>query len=241
MRTIFITMVGVVIIGVIIAKIYYHNINAAEDPRVIKAKHLYEKYNVLVEKNDYQGVFQILDSIAGIYSQFPDYQESFEMGVVLNDVGAAWLNTALFKAQEAEKQSLMDSAKQYCEKAAIIYNNWISEFEKLSKKDISNLVNTYYNANDTCFKDKNLERIKKKRIEDIIAAQKETPRRLSVAYSNLGIICRHNMNYDKAMEYYKKALALWKDNYSAKNNINILLGRDLEERSAFDKLFPKEK
>ncbi|RKX20064.1 MAG: hypothetical protein DRP35_06665 [Candidatus Zixiibacteriota bacterium] len=234
-------MTGIIITGIVIAKIYYGNINASEDPRVINAKHLYEKYNVLVEKNDYQGVPKILDSIAGIYSQFPDYRESFEIGVIYNNIGAACLNVALYKAKDDEKQLFLDSAEKYCKKAVFIYTNWISSFEDLSEENISSLVNTYYNKDDTCFIDKNIERIKKKRVKDILSSQKETPRRLSVAYSNLGIICRQNMDYDKAMDFYKKALALWDDNYSARNNINILLGRDLEERSALEKLFPKEK
>jgi len=235
-------MIVLAIIGVIIAKIYYGNINASEDPRVIEAKQLYKKYNVYTENNNYEGVFQLLDSIKDIYSQFPDYQNSFEIGVVYNNIGATWLNSALFKAEDSLKQSFLDSAKIYCEQSANIYENWLSEFKDISEEDISKKVNSYYKEVDNnFFENKNIEKIKKKRVKDILDAQIETERRLSVAYTNLGIISRHNMFYDEAINYYKKALELWEDNLTAKNNINILLGRELEERSTIDKLFPKEK
>ncbi len=235
-------MTVLVIIGVIIAKIYYGNLDKSEDPRVIEAKLLYKKYNVYAENNNYEGVFQLLDSIKNIYSQFPDYKNSFEIGVVYNNIGATWLNSALFKAEDSLKQSFLDSAKTYCEQSASIYINWLSEFKDISEEEINKKVNSYYEKADAkYFKDKNLDKIKSKRLKDIQNAQIETERRLSVVYTNLGIISRHYMFYDDAINYYKKALALWEDNLTAKNNINILLGRELEERSTIDKLFPKEK
>ena len=49
-------MTILVLIGILIAEKYYGNINASEDPKVINTKHLYKKYNVFVENNDYKGL-----------------------------------------------------------------------------------------------------------------------------------------------------------------------------------------
>ena len=125
-KTVILIMTVLVLTGIVIAKIYYGNIDASEDPRVIKAKHLYKKYNLYVENNDCEGVFLLLDSIKDIYAQFPDYKKSFETGVVCNNIGATWLNAALFKADDTEKQSFLDSAKFYCQQSVLIYKNWLS-------------------------------------------------------------------------------------------------------------------
>jgi len=235
-------MTVLVIVGVVIAKIYYGNVNASEDPRVIEAKQLYKKYNVYTENNDYKAVFQLLDSIKDIYSNYYDYQNSFEVGVIYNNIGATWLSSALFESGDSLKMPFLDSAKKNIEKSIIIYESWLAEFNGISEKDIYEKVNSYYNVIDEyIFENKDIEKIKKKRLYDILDARIETKRRLSVAYTNLGIISRHNMLFDEAIYYYKKALTLWEDNLTAKNNINVLLGRDREERSTIDKLFPKEK
>ncbi len=69
----------------------------------------------------------------------------------------------------------------------------------------------------------------------------ETSRQLSVTYTNRGAICRHSDDYQNAMLNNKIVLELWPDNLTAKNYINILLGRPLEERSTLDKLFPADR
>jgi tetratricopeptide (TPR) repeat protein len=80
-----------------------------------------------------------------------------------------------------------------------------------------------------------------KRVEEIIVAQHETKRRLSVSYTNLGIIHRHRGEFEEASEYYQKAFTLWEDNLTARNNLNILLGRPVEKRNFLEKLFPPDK
>ena len=70
---------------------------------------------------------------------------------------------------------------------------------------------------------------------------KETPRRLSVSYTNLGIMYRFREDYENAALSYKKAMDLWEDNLSAENNLNILLGRPLKKRSLLRKIFPEPK
>ncbi|MBN1251487.1 MAG: tetratricopeptide repeat protein [Bacteroidales bacterium] len=240
--TVIIIMTVIVSIGIIIAYLYYDSINKAEDPRIIEAKYQYKKYNVFVQKNDYKSVFATLDTIENIYSQFADYQRSYEIGVVYNNKSAVWLTSALIKASnEQENQSDLDSAKKYSEKSIIIYDNWIKEFGYLSKENILKKVKDYYIINHISFENNEIDKIIEKRVDDILTAQTETIKRLSVAYTNLGIIQRHNSEYDNAIASYKKALELWVGNRNAKNNVNILLGRPIEEATMIEKLFPEEK
>lgn len=234
-------MTVLILAGVGIAKIYYGNLNASEDPRVVKAKHLYKKYNTYAENNDFEAVFALLDSILNIYSKFPDYKKSYETGVVYNNIGATFLSSFLFNSSDSASNNLLDSANYYCLRSVDIYKYWMDKFESKNENEIKGIVETYYIGNDDFFNDKNIDKIKRKRVKDIQEAQKETPRRLSVTYTNLGIIARHKMLYNEAVDYYRKALKLWEDNLTAKNNLNILLGREKEERSTIEKLFPKKK
>ncbi|MEN8120804.1 MAG: hypothetical protein ABFS35_10680 [Bacteroidota bacterium] len=240
--TVILIMTVIVSIGITIANSYYGDINNAEDPRVIEAKYQYKAYNEFVAKNDYKSVFATLDTIENIYLQFPDYQNSYETGVVYNNKAAVWLSSALRKSSdEQENQSELDSAKKYIDKSIIVYENWLKDFENLSKEDILIKVKSYYeNLNKTILK-KDIDKVIEKRVDDILTAQKETIKRLSVSYTNRGIIQRHKSEYDNAMISYKKALELWEGNRNAKNNINILLGRPIEEATVIEKLFPEEK
>jgi len=240
-RLIFI-MIGIVVIGITIANSYYGAINDAEDSRVFEAKRQYKTYNNFVKQNDYKSVFATLDTIENIYLQFDDYKNSYELGVVYNNKSAVWLSLALKKASNNKnKQVELDSAKKYSEKSIIIYQNWLSEFENLSKEDILVKIKKYYIKDNNVFDNKNLDNIIKKRVDDIMLAKNETKKRLSVSYTNHGIIQRHNNDYDNAMASYKQALKLWKANRNAKNNINVLLGRPIEEATTIEKLFPEDR
>ncbi len=235
-------MTVIVLIGISVAYFYYGNINDAEDPRVIEAKYQYKAYNTFVIKNDFKSVFATLDTIENIYLQFPDYQNSYEMGVVYNNKAAVWLTSALKKSSEGKNDnSELDSAYKYSEKSIHIYNSWFNEFGNLSKKDVLTKVKVYYQSSTTTSENSKKNKIIEKRVGDILIAQKETPKRLSVAYTNLGIIQRHKLEYENAITSYKKALDLWEGNRNAKNNINILLGRPVEETSVIEKLFPEDR
>jgi hypothetical protein len=87
----------------------------------------------------------------------------------------------------------------------------------------------------------NLDAIIKNRVREIQTAQVETKRRLSVSYTNLGIIRRHENNPEEAYGYYTKALDMWSENLAAKNNINILFGRPVERQSFMRKMFPPDR
>ena len=159
-----------------------------------------------------------------------------------NNRASIWLSKALLKISEEKKaNNELDSAFSYSEKSILIYKSWLSEYEKLSKEQIRSKLKGVYNKNNASFKNFDVEKIKIKRIDDIILAQKETLKRLSVAYTNIGIAQRHKLEFDDAIASYKKALKLWKGNLNAKNSINILLGRPIEDLTIFEKLFPEER
>ena len=69
----------------------------------------------------------------------------------------------------------------------------------------------------------------------------ENNRRLSVCYTNLGLISRFQGNYEDAVKQYEKALALWDRNLDAENNLNKLLNRPIKKRNIIQTLFPPEK
>jgi hypothetical protein len=87
----------------------------------------------------------------------------------------------------------------------------------------------------------NFSKIFHKRVDDLVLAQNETPRRLSVSFTNQGIVQRHLYKQNEAVESYIKAIKLWKDNFTARNNFNVLMGKPPKDRSIIDQLFPPDK
>lgn len=52
--------------GLLIAYIYYKNINDSVDPRIVEARTLYEKYNGYAQENHFNAIFSLMDSIESI-------------------------------------------------------------------------------------------------------------------------------------------------------------------------------
>jgi len=235
-------MVVIAIAGLIWAWYYYSSVNSSEDPRVIEAKTIYRRYDMLANDNKYDEILSLLDSMSSIFNKYDDYQNSYEMGVVYNNRVAVLITVALFETSDNHKKdSLLSLAKKDALKAINIYNQWIEEFGSLSEKQIRNRLEPIYYSNNSVFETGKNEQYLNKRTEDILLAQKETLRRLSVSYTNIGIILRHQNQYEEAIKMYKKALDLWSSNLTAENNINILLGRPIKERSVLERLFPENK
>jgi len=235
-------MVTTVVVGFLFAWFYYSDINHSEDPRVLEAKTIYKQYDVLADEKKYDDILEILDTMSNIYTQFNDYKQSYEMGVIYNNKAALFLTIALFETQEEqEKERLLNLAKIDVNKAIDIYENWQTDFENLTELQIENLVKPIYFTHHPLFEKDKKEQYIQKRTKDIVIAQKETPRRLSVSYTNYGIILRHQNQTEEALKMYNKALLLWKNNLTAQNNINIILGKPIEERSILEKLFPDKK
>jgi tetratricopeptide (TPR) repeat protein len=126
-------------------------------------------------------------------------------------------------------------------KSIAIYTDWLKKFGDKSPEGIKNLIEPGFYTGLEQYSGELQETYLNNRIEEIEEAQLETKRRLSVSYTNLGIIKRHRMQYEKAAKYYKSALDLWEQNLTAENNLNLLLGNPLIERSFLRKLFPPER
>ncbi len=233
-------MAIIVVFGLLLAWIYYGNINEAEDPRVIEAKTIYSRYDALAEAKKYEEILLLLDSMKYIYNQYPDFKDSYEIGVVYNNKAALYLTMGLFETNEEQKKdSLLVLAKEEVILSIKTYENWLEEFGSLNESQIRRrMLPVYQNSR---FEKEKREQYINKRTKDILLAQKETPRRLSVSYTNLGIIQRHQDQVEEALKTYEKALKLWEQNLTAENNINIILGRPLRERSMLEKLFPENK
>ncbi len=220
---------------------YYTGVNEAEDPRIISAKSKYAKYNSSVHDLSYAELFQILDTVFIIYNQYDDYKNSYEIGVISNNRGAIWLQIALTETDSIKKDSLLCLAQDAVNKSIEVYTNWTKEFGVLSEDEIKIRMNTIYFSSKYGYERKKAIEYASKRTDDIIVAQKEIARRLSVSYTNLGLIFRLSNQNIEALNNYEKALKLWPNNLSAENNINIILGKPLKEINIIDKLFPENK
>lgn len=224
---------------IVFAYFYYKNKNSVADPRVKQARKLYEKYNDYAINGDVTKIFNLLDSVEYIYSQVDHFKNSFEVGVLYNNRCATYLTMALYNSYaDYQKDSLLNLSNKNVLKSIDIYQSWLDKYQNLNEEDIrSQVLINYYNGLEN-YSDKQKNGFLKNRINEIETAQYETKRRLSVAYTNLGIIYRHKQNYEEAINNYQKAIQLWEQNLTAENNLRILLGKPLKKRSLIQKLFP---
>ena len=235
-------MVILAAVGVVIAWIYYGNINKSIDPRVRQAQVLYGRYNIYASDNDHEGILALLDSIENIYTSIPHYRNSYEMGVVENNRASVFLTKALSDSVREEiRQHYFALAEQHLLMSIEYYTNWMNFPGNQTEEELKFFVEKEFTADKLLNNNENLDAIILNRVKEIMSAQIETPRRLSVSYTNLGIIKRHTNQVDEAYDYYVKALDLWSENHAAKNNINILFGKPPEKQSVLRKLFPPER
>ncbi len=235
-------MVVLAIVGIIIAWIYYGNINKSADPRVKTAQIMYGRYNYYASENNHTRVLELLDSIQEVYMAIPHYNTSYEMGVVFNNRASVFLTLALSDTvNEERRQHHFLIAKQHLHQSIAYYSDWIDGFMNKTEDDIHDIVYASF-ANDSILQiNTNLDAIINNRVKEIQTAQIETPRRLSVSFANIGIIHRHRNELEDAVEYYVRALDLWGENLAARNNLNVLLGEPIEKQSFFRKLFPPDR
>ena len=232
----------IVCISFLVAYIYYDSKNKAEDPRIVQTKYMFKQYDDLMAINKFSSALPLLDSIETILVKAPGYKESFELGIVYNDRGSAYLSMALYGVKDSvEKAKLLEFAKKNIDSSIVLYNIWLGKNSDLTKEQLIESIKSFFPENDAAFQGRNPDKILQKRADDLVLAQKETYRRLSVCYTNLGIVLRHQYKQDEAIESYIKAIKLWKDNFTARNNFNVLMGKPPEDRSIIDQLFPPEK
>ncbi|TVR43666.1 MAG: hypothetical protein EA394_00920 [Bacteroidia bacterium] len=228
--------------GITIAWMYYGNINKSVDPRVKEARLMYARYNTYAAGSDYEMVLTLLDSIEKVYTSVPHYRYSYEMGVIHNNRASVFLTLALSDTARQEiRQSFFALAERHLLRGIDYYNDWMAFFGHQSEEEIRAVIEKDFSSDSILVTHDNLSAIIQNRVQEIQTARVETPRRLSVSYTNLGIIRRHENQLEEAYEYYAKALELWEENHAAKNNMNILFGKPPEKQSFLRKLFPPDR
>lgn len=233
---------SVAVAASLFAHFYYRSINRSEDPRILEARKLINEFDKISSDLSPSVSFRILDSALVIFRSLPDYKDSFETGVIYNNMCSTLLMKALYDSTIStdEKKILLNLSLAYCDTSLNIYNKWISEWGKLTPDEISDKLGLYMKQDDPGLAH-NFKRIFKRRIKNIIMAQAETPRRLSVSLTNKGTIWRHLMKPDSAEIFYREALSLWKENRIARSNMSVLTGGDPVKPSVIESLFPPDK
>lgn len=241
-RVLILTMSTLVLFTILIVSLYYKYQNQSVDPRIVKANELYSQYNDVAKSGNYHELFQLMNSIETIYASFSHYKDSYEVGVLYNNRGAAFLAKALDSRLTNElKDSLLYQANENIQKSINIYNDWLSIWDLKNMEEINQMLKSDFGIDDSIFMGKKIDRYLNKRAIEIREAQLETYRRLSVSHTNLGMIARHNELYEHAVKEYFKALEYWPDNLSAENNLNILLKQPLKKPNILRRIFPKDR
>ena len=236
-------VLSVSVTAVAFAFLYYRNLNNLEDPRISKARELLARYDMLSGGIDSFKQFPYLDSADAIFRSYPDYRSSFETGLICNNKCSAFLMIALYDtaASQTERENLLEHSMKYCDSSITIYRKWISEWSNLSYESVAEKLKPHMSEHDPCFEGLSFRKIFDRRIKNVISAQLETPRRLSVSLSNKGTIYRHMMVTDSALAYYRQALSLWPKNRVAENNLSVLMGGGPVKASVIESLFPPDK
>jgi len=242
-RALIFIMCALVLSGIVISHFYYKSINESADPRIVKARLLYEKYNLFAQNNDFDAIFSLMDSIELIYTSIDHYKESYEVGVLYNNRAASYLTMALYTTdiEIAVQDSLINLAETAANRSVEIYTHWLEAYQNTDLQETESLiVKDFFSGLDNYAADEK-NNFFANRLKEVRDSQNETPRRLSVSYTNLGVIYKHKLEYEAAAKCYKKAIELWDRNLTAENNLNTLLGRPLKKRSFIQKLFPPER
>lgn len=203
---------------------------------------MYARYNTYAAGNDYEMVLSLLDSIEEVYASVSHYRNSYEMGVIHNNRASVFLTLALSDTARQEiRQSYFALAERHLMQGIDYYNGWMALYGNQSEEEIRAVIEEDFSSDSILVSHDYLSAIIQNRVREIQTARIETPRRLSVSYTNLGIIRRHENQLEEAFEYYVKALELWEENHAAKNNMNIIFGQPPEKQGFFRKLFPPDR
>ncbi|MFN8255824.1 MAG: hypothetical protein U0W24_09065 [Bacteroidales bacterium] len=208
-----------------ISLFYYKSGKDSFDPRIAKTREEYKTYNKLLKEKDCRQIAITLKTIENIYFQFEDYRNSYETGLVLNSEAVNWLTMATSEFNDSLRTIYLDSAKLFSVKSIRTFENWLEEYEHLSRNEIIIKIEKYYNTNDSIFSNCNIVEVINKRADGIVLAQKDTPRQLSLAYTNLGSVFQYYGEYKLALQTNRRALEIWGDNETAKKNIVFLKER----------------
>jgi len=229
--------------AIIFAFFYYRSINRSEDPRIETARRLLTEFEKIPSETEGIEAFHYLDSAFSMFSRLPDYRFSFEAGIIYNNKCSALLMKAIYDSTISltEKQTLLDLSSRYCDSSIMVYKGWISSWGSLTEEKVRDRISPLMNRNDPAFYARDFNKIFERRVRNIILAQTETPRRLSVSLTNRGTIFRHLSMPDSALYYFNQALSLWKENRTAESNRSVLMGGDPVKPSLIESLFPPDK
>jgi len=235
--------ISVALAAVIFAFFYYRDVNRSEDPRVAKAREYMAEYDRLSGATESYALFHLLDSADQIYRRVPGYGSSYETGVIYNNKGSSLLMKALYDSSltESGKIAFLELSVTYCDSAVMVYREWLDEWEPLSEEEVAVKLTEGMSENDPAFAGLNFKSIFKKRVKDMMLARVETPRRLSVSYTNKGTAYRHMMMPDSALVFYERALSIWKHNRTAESNLSVLLGGEPVKPGIIESLFPPDR
>lgn len=235
--------ISVALAAVIFAFFYYRGVNRSEDPRVAEAREYMAEYDRLSGGTESYALFHLLDSANLIYRSVPGYGSSYETGVIYNNKGSSLLVKALYDSTltESGKVAFLELSVTYADSAIEVYRNWIDKWEALSEDDIASRLMSEMSEADPAFAGLNFNNIFRKRVKDIMLARVETPRRLSVSYTNKGTAYRHMLMPDSALVFYERALSIWKQNRTAESNLSVLLGGEPVKPGIIESLFPPDR
>jgi tetratricopeptide (TPR) repeat protein len=230
-------------IAVLVALLYYSNINRSEDPRIENARAMLLRYDALPSHADLTRKFSLLDSADSIFRSYPDYANSFETGVILNNKASALVVAALYdtSVNSSQKDGLLELAMIYADSSIAVYRRWCEEWGYIGSSEVERRVRNEMLPADPVFEGMNYEKLISRRVKNQLTAQMETPRRLSVSLSNKGIIYRHMHKYDSAALCFSEALSLWKANRVARSNFNVLMGGEPVKSGIIESLFPPDR
>jgi hypothetical protein len=242
-KKVFAITISVALLAVVFAIIYYRGVNRSEDPRVAGARLFMSEYDRTSGVTETFSSFSLLDSAALIYRRVPGYRSSWETGVIYNNKCSALLLKALYDSTiaEPEKNTLLELSIVYCDSSISLYKTWLDEWGDLPEEIVAQRLLPGMSEDDPAFTGLVFKRLFRKRVSDLMLAQIETPRRLSVSYTNKATAYRHLMMQDSALSYYDMALSLWKDNRTAESNLNVLLGGEPIKPGLIKSLFPPDR
>ncbi|MEX0988500.1 MAG: tetratricopeptide repeat protein [Bacteroidales bacterium] len=243
-KRILLVIMGVLtVVAIVVAQRYYGDKNSSVDPRIVPARKLYEKYNGFAMENQPDSIFHLMDTIESIYSSVEHYATSFEVGVLYNNRAAAWLTMGLFGDfyDTEARDSLVALADSAVRESITIYENWNDLYGEISDGQEENFIEESFLQGLESYPEDYQDQFIQSRIQEITEAQQEIDRRISVSYTNLGMVHRYRENYDSAAICYQYALELWDRNLTAENNLNILLGRPLKKRNFIQRMFPPDR
>lgn len=242
-RTLILVLSVLVVVVIIISQRYFKHQNQLVDPRIVHARELYSTYNTLAEEGRYDSIFHLLDEMENIYAGVEHYRHSFEQGVIDNNRAALWLTLGLQSEvpDSAGQDSLVRLAADALQNSILIYEDWKEEFGDISPERCRNRIADDFLAGLENHDPGEQEKFLERRVSEILQSAREIERRLSVSYTNMGIVHRHFARYDSAAHCYSIALELWDRNLTAENNLNLLLGLPLKKRNIIQQLFPPER